>query len=252
MHLSHTLSLARIIGTVTAGVLRGDRARFQLFGDTVNTAARMESTGVRDRIQCSKATADLLIKDGKGHWIKPRSDSVLAKGKGVLTTFWISPYARRQGSASSSQTGGSEMYPRFMDFDSACLVKQERLVEWIRELLLEHLRAILAKRFRSPGGHKKPGKVTYKQANGTTALDEVAEVICLPQFDPNLAEDCGENIEISEMVNAQLREFITAIANMYHPNPFHVSLFIAGVFICSTGTLFLMSFAHCIFTLFCF
>lgn len=29
-------------GQTTAGVLRGDRARFQLFGDTVNVTARME------------------------------------------------------------------------------------------------------------------------------------------------------------------------------------------------------------------
>jgi class 3 adenylate cyclase len=69
-------------GPVTAGVLRGERARFQLFGDTVNVAARMESNGMRGRIQASQSTADYLISAGKGHWVKAREDLVEAKGKG--------------------------------------------------------------------------------------------------------------------------------------------------------------------------
>lgn len=52
-------------GPVTAGVLRGERARFQLFGDTMNTAARMEQTGIKNRIQVSQATADCLVAEGK-------------------------------------------------------------------------------------------------------------------------------------------------------------------------------------------
>ena len=32
-------------GPVTGGVLRGEKSRFQLFGDTMNTASRIETTG---------------------------------------------------------------------------------------------------------------------------------------------------------------------------------------------------------------
>jgi class 3 adenylate cyclase len=52
-------------GPVTAGVLRGERARFQLFGDTVNTTARVETTGEKGRIHISQDTADLIIAAGK-------------------------------------------------------------------------------------------------------------------------------------------------------------------------------------------
>lgn len=52
-------------GPVTAGVLRGERARFQLFGDTMNTAARMEQTGTKNRIQVSQSTAVCLQAFGK-------------------------------------------------------------------------------------------------------------------------------------------------------------------------------------------
>ena len=52
-------------GPVTAGVLRGLQSRFEIFGDTVNTASLMESTGIPTRIQLSQATTDLLTKGGK-------------------------------------------------------------------------------------------------------------------------------------------------------------------------------------------
>lgn len=57
-------------GPITAGVLRGEKSRFQLFGDTVNTAARMWEHWGKSEIKLSKNTADLLVSAGKGTWIE--------------------------------------------------------------------------------------------------------------------------------------------------------------------------------------
>ena len=41
------------------------------------------------RIHVSESTKVSLVKSGKGHWATPRSDKIVAKGKGELQTYWL-------------------------------------------------------------------------------------------------------------------------------------------------------------------
>jgi hypothetical protein len=66
----------------------------------MNTAARMESNSAPGRIQCSQATADLVIEGGKAHWLTSRPGKINAKGKGEMQTYWL---ASNQLSAGRSE-----------------------------------------------------------------------------------------------------------------------------------------------------
>jgi class 3 adenylate cyclase len=78
-------------GRVTSGVVGSIRARYCLFGDTVNTASRMESTGVADHIQVSSATYEQLDPQQQCCFV-PR-EGVAVKGKGVMHTWLLGPAA---------------------------------------------------------------------------------------------------------------------------------------------------------------
>lgn len=231
-------------GPVTAGVLRGERARFQLFGDTVNTAARMESTGQKSMIQCSISTYSQLMEAGKEHWIKPRPDQVQAKGKGYLKTFWLDPTSKRStNSANSSSDAGdadsaaspSPVIPAHLNRPKTAAesMKQGRLVNWIVDMLHEHIRKVVA--LRRPKAGKPKKALTLPKREDGTALQEVAEVIFLPRFDEKAFMEAKDHrhVDVGANVMSQLRKYVSIIASWYHDNPFHN--FVSTLFSCAIG-----------------
>ena len=112
----------------------------------------MESTGATNKIQISESTAEILKRSGKQHWVKPREDAVKAKGKGVLSTFWLNPAG---GKDEGSSNGDSDVAANDALDNSPSAVpkkpvaavdamKQDRLVDWMVEILLDHIKKIVS------------------------------------------------------------------------------------------------------------
>jgi hypothetical protein len=226
-----------------------------LFGDTVNTAARIEATGEANRIHISQETADLLKDAGKTAWFKTRSDTVSPKGKGEMQTYWIDSEVTTHGKGNGNETdsvgsssdevsmygdddsvpeqgdefeklGLKEMGLDVDDFDE----QTQRLVRYNAEVLLRLLKQIIARRLAVQARNQENGievegnddPVMWPKS-GLTPLEEVQEIIHLPEYDAFIAkhEPPPDSIEIDPEVVAQLNDFVRIIASMYRSNPFH-------------------------------
>jgi len=214
-------------GEVTAGVIRGQKARFQLFGDAVNTCSRIETTGKPGEIHLSSATAALLEASGKAHWIVVNNDCVVAKGKGELKTYWlVSDRAQTSTSASSRSDESSVMDPD--DFTPGNGTRKtsenyvsEDHVKWSAEVLahllekIENARGEVQPPFMALAERARIHQMERSFVAGDT-VNEFKNILDVPSCPPRETRVAGrKNIQIPRNVVEQLHLYVTCIANMH-------------------------------------
>jgi adenylate cyclase len=84
-HLGLELRIGINSGPVVAGVIGRKRFLYDLWGDAVNTASRMESHGTSGRIQITRATKELLEDE---FVCEPRG-TIPVKGKGEVEVWYL-------------------------------------------------------------------------------------------------------------------------------------------------------------------
>ncbi|NXD88569.1 ADCY3 cyclase, partial [Halcyon senegalensis] len=74
-------------GAVLAGVIGARKPHYDIWGNTVNVASRMESTGVMGNIQVVVEETHLILKEYGFRFV--RRGAIYVKGKGELLTFFL-------------------------------------------------------------------------------------------------------------------------------------------------------------------
>ncbi|XP_063778839.1 adenylate cyclase type 2 [Pseudophryne corroboree] len=85
-------------GPVIAGVIGAQKPQYDIWGNTVNVASRMDSTGVLGKIQVTEETSNVLVALG---YICTCRGIINVKGKGELKTYFVHTEMTRSVSQSN-------------------------------------------------------------------------------------------------------------------------------------------------------
>ncbi|KAL3942002.1 MAG: hypothetical protein SGARI_000410 [Bacillariaceae sp.] len=161
----------------------------------------MESTGIRNKIQMSNATAKLLIKAGKEHWIEKRGELIDVKGKGSQETYFLKGSTVKE--LSSSGKPGSTNGATTDTMDSSSSDANDHQAQSVTQL-------------QSPGG------ISSKTARLIDWNTEVlSRRICGIVNHRHGLDDNTKGIQLDKNATELLRHYIQGIACMYRDNPFH-------------------------------
>lgn len=80
-----TLRIGIHLGPVTAGIIGSQKFSYDLWGDTVNVASRMETLGEPGRIQVTEALFETLCD----RYRFEERGAIEVKGKGTMKTYWL-------------------------------------------------------------------------------------------------------------------------------------------------------------------
>jgi Adenylate and Guanylate cyclase catalytic domain len=207
----------------------------------MNFAARLESSGMKNKIHVSAETAELLRNAGYSGIVIPRENKVVLKGKGELQTFWVQvrsltgSNSASSGSASDKSDDEGNVGTRASvvnahDFHGTSMggvIGQaklepvvERLVDWNAKVLVTLLEQLCCS--RAAQGRLQPDFVQINDEVATmrgsrNVRDDIQLLIPLPEYQETIGQNENPSAvsKLPQVVQTELRDFVALIASGY-------------------------------------